>query len=148
MSNTQAPTAALVIRRTYNASRSRVFAAWTRPELLRQWFAPPPGWTIPEAAVDARVGGAYRIAFRAPDGTERVVGGVFREYREPERFSYTWAWDDRDRDAGEMLVTVELLERGAETELVLTHEHFADQTSYARHEGGWQLSLTNLAAIL
>ncbi|HTJ27908.1 MAG TPA: SRPBCC domain-containing protein [Candidatus Limnocylindria bacterium] len=148
MSNTQAPTAALVIRRTYKASRSRVFAAWTQPELLRQWFAPPPGWTIPEATIDARVGGTYRITFRSPDGTVRIVGGVFREYREPERFSYTWAWDDRDRDAGEMLVSVDLRDHGDETELILTHENFADQTSYARHEGGWQLSLTNLAAIL
>jgi len=31
----------LTIKRTFNAPRDRVFAAFTSPELLRDWFGPP-----------------------------------------------------------------------------------------------------------
>jgi uncharacterized protein YndB with AHSA1/START domain len=40
---------ALVIRRTFDAPRERVFAAWTREELLRAWFGPP-GVTLGSAS--------------------------------------------------------------------------------------------------
>ena len=60
MSNTQTSAAALTIRRTFNAPRERVFAAFTDADLLREWFAPP-GTTIGEATFDAREGGRYRI---------------------------------------------------------------------------------------
>ena len=59
---------ALSLTRVIRAPLEKVFAAWTRPELLRQWWGPGPV-TCPEAEVDLREGGAYRLANVEADGT-------------------------------------------------------------------------------
>ncbi len=33
----------VVVTRSFEAPRERVFDAWTRPELLRRWLTGPPG---------------------------------------------------------------------------------------------------------
>ena len=48
-----APAAALVLRRTYNAPRERVFSAWTQPEIMRRWMCPA-DTTISEIAFEAQ----------------------------------------------------------------------------------------------
>lgn len=59
----------LVITRRIPASPAAVFAAWTQPERLRQWFGPT-GMTVPEAKVDLRPGGLHRTLMRDADGKE------------------------------------------------------------------------------
>src|ERR1700730_1356455 len=103
MNQTKAATRSLVMRRTLKASRARVFAAWTQPEILREWFAPPPGWTVPEVDLDLRSGGAYRFTFQSPEGDLSEVSGIFREVQPPERLSYTWRFPDFPADT---LVTI------------------------------------------
>lgn len=44
----------LLFERTYAAPRSRVWEAWTRPELLKQWWGPEKTF-IPECEVDLRI---------------------------------------------------------------------------------------------
>ena len=51
----------LTLTRIIPAPREEVFAAWTDPELLKEWWGPGPV-TCPEAHVDLREGGAYRLA--------------------------------------------------------------------------------------
>ena len=58
---------ALIVRRTFNAPRDRVFDAWTRADLIRGWFGPP-GTTVLDAVFEAREGGRYRIAMSSSDG--------------------------------------------------------------------------------
>ncbi|MDE2573344.1 MAG: SRPBCC domain-containing protein [bacterium] len=138
----------LVMRRTFKASRARVFAAWTTPEVLKSWLAPG-DLTAPEATLDVRVGGTYRITMEQPDGERFAVGGVYREIREPERLSFTFRWEgDEPSPQGDTLVTLDFYDRGAETELVLTHENFADEGSRDRHEHGWTGSFEKLASVL
>jgi len=59
----------LVVRRTFDAPARIVFEAWTRPELLKRWWAPKSfGVSLFECESDLRVGGTYRYAFgRDPD---------------------------------------------------------------------------------
>ena len=49
------PALDLVLERTIPVSPERVWAAWTRPELLMQWFTPAP-WKTVAADLDLRVG--------------------------------------------------------------------------------------------
>ncbi len=148
MTDTTAPAAqTLVIRRTLNAPRQRVFDAWTQPELLQRWLGPPE-FTVPAVAFDLRVGGAYRFEMKSPDGEVYVVAGVVKELRAPERLSYTWRWlEDKPEDEHDTLLTLDFHDRGATTELVLTHSKFVDAASRDRHEHGWNAVLDKLAGI-
>jgi uncharacterized protein YndB with AHSA1/START domain len=65
-----------------------VFKAWTEPAHLARWWGPK-GFTNPICEVDLRVGGAWRIVMRAPNGAEYPGGGVYREIVKPERLVFT-----------------------------------------------------------
>ncbi|HVN68720.1 MAG TPA: SRPBCC domain-containing protein [Candidatus Binatia bacterium] len=138
----------LVLRRTYDAPRERVFAAWTSPQALRR-FLGPGDVTVPDVQIDARTGGTYRIVMRKADGEELVASGVYREIRPPERIVCTWSWEEDDPALEkETLLTLEFIERGEKTELVLTHEAFRDATQRDNHEHGWTAILDQLGASL
>ena len=54
----------LVVTRTFDAPAQIVFDAWTKPELLKRWWAPKSfGVSLFECEQDVRVGGSYRFAF-------------------------------------------------------------------------------------
>jgi uncharacterized protein YndB with AHSA1/START domain len=77
-------TLALHVSRTVPAKRDRVFAAWTSPAQLQQWFGPR-GFSVPKANVDLREGGDYRLEMKSPDGNIIHLHGTYREVRAPER---------------------------------------------------------------
>jgi len=137
----------LRLRRTFAAPRERVFRAWTVPEEMKQWTAPG-DMTTPVAEVDLRPGGRYRIHMQAPDGavTHRLVG-VYRLVDPPKKLVYTWGWEN-EPESGETLVTVEFLDRGASTELVLTHELFPNDEASRKHEAGWTACFDKLARVV
>jgi uncharacterized protein YndB with AHSA1/START domain/predicted enzyme related to lactoylglutathione lyase len=138
----------LVLRRTYSVPRERLFVAWTTPRILQQ-FLGPADITVPEIQVDPRVGGSYRIVMRKPDGELLVVNGVYRELRAPERIVCTWSWEEDDPALeNESLLTLEFIERGEKTELILTHEAFRDATQRDNHEHGWTAILHQLNGTL
>ena len=110
----------LEVRRTFAASRQRVFDAWSSAEALKRWHAPDNAVVL-DAGVDFRVGGRYHVQMRGNDGSLHLVGGEYREIQPPTRIVLTWRWQSNPA-ATVSLVTVEFIERGAETEIVLTHE--------------------------
>lgn len=149
MSNTTAasPTT-LVMRRTFDAPRERVFDAWTTPEALRRWFMPE-GTTIKDALTDARVGGTYKIVADHKEMGEMVVYGVYKEFSRPDRFQCTWTWEEDDKaDEHETLLTVEFKALGERTEMILTHENFRNEESRNNHERGWSSTFPNLEKYL
>src|SRR5205823_7243388 len=78
----------LTVSRTIRAPRQKVFDAFVKPELLKQWFGPR-GFTVTDAAIDPRVDGRYRFSMRAKTGEIHTVGGVYREVAAPERLVFT-----------------------------------------------------------
>jgi len=57
----------LVVPRTFNGPAHLVFEAWTRPELLRRWWAPKSfGISFVSCEADVRPGGTYRFVFSHP----------------------------------------------------------------------------------
>ncbi len=109
----------IMMTRVFDAPRRLVFAALTRPELLRHWFDGPPGWSLTVCEFEPRVGGAYRYEWRRDDGTQMGVGGVLREFVPPERMVTSEKFD-QPWYPGEAVGTLVLAEHGARTTLTLT----------------------------
>jgi uncharacterized protein YndB with AHSA1/START domain len=141
-----ATTNAVRVTQTIRASQERLFSAWTAPEELAKWWRmDEPGWAFAGASIDLRAGGAYRLGMTGPDGKPHVAVGVYREVRRPTRLAFTWDWDEPESRLGETLVTVEFRRVGADTtEVVLTHERFADAARADGHKRGWTQLLTLL----
>jgi uncharacterized protein YndB with AHSA1/START domain len=78
----------LTIRRVIAAQPNRLFDAWTRPDLLRQWFGPA-GVRCIGAEVDLRAGGAYRIGNELPNGEIVWIEGEFELVDSPRRLVYS-----------------------------------------------------------
>jgi uncharacterized protein YndB with AHSA1/START domain len=139
---------ALVLRRTYPASRERVFAAWTNPEIAARFIntGDAKGTDI---TMDVKTGGAYSIAMLSPEMGRIVVRGRYLEVKAPERLVMSWSWEEDDpADEYESLLTLEFNERDGGTELVLTHEKLASAETRDRHEHGWTMMIDQLATVL
>jgi uncharacterized protein YndB with AHSA1/START domain len=80
------------IEREFDAPRDRVFALWTDPELIPQWWGPR-GTTAEVVEMDVRTGGDWRFVVRNSDGSQTGFRGTFREVTPPERIVQTFEWD-------------------------------------------------------
>ena len=139
----------IVARRRFLAEREKVFAAFGEPSQLSQWFSPSEDIATEVGSFEFRANGAYRIGFRFPDGEVRFVNGRFREVSRPTRIVFTWIWEEPDPHAGiETLVTVDLVDSGSGTEVVVTHERFPDLETRDRHDEGWATTLLRLEHLL
>jgi uncharacterized protein YndB with AHSA1/START domain len=139
----------VVITRIFDAPRALVFKAWTDPKHLKRWWGPKM-FTNPVCEVDARVGGAWRIVMRGPDGVDYPCGGVYREIVEPERLVFTNIATDNDGNPIlDGLTTVTFAEQGGTTKLTLTTRAVALVEYAAAYlqgmEAGWTQSLESLA---
>jgi uncharacterized protein YndB with AHSA1/START domain len=125
----------LQIRRVIKARRSRVFASWTTPELMQQWFAPS-GMRIASASADLCVGGVYRIEMKGVDDAEYVATGTYQKIVPNELLSFTWG-KGCNPQGKETLVTITFRDVEDGTELILIHEGFDSADAVARHQRGW-----------
>src|SRR5213592_459415 len=82
----------IVVTRDFNAPRSLVWDSMSKPELLKKWLFGPPGWEMTHCEEDQKVGGAFRWAWRGPNGEELTRTGVYREIVPPERCVRTEAF--------------------------------------------------------
>lgn len=133
----------LSITRVIRAPREAVFEAWTTPGLLMKWWGPP-GVECPEAEVDLREGGEYRIANRHADGSVIWISGVFERVRPPEELVYSWNLGMPGADGSRVTVEFRLHDEG--TELVLLHERLATEAR-EMHLQGWTGCLDGLQAL-
>lgn len=82
-----------LISRTFNASREKVWRAWTDEKRLGQWFSPK-GFTVPTCSLDLRVGGHFHYCIRSENGQEHWGRWIFREVTEPERLLFVVSFSD------------------------------------------------------
>jgi uncharacterized protein YndB with AHSA1/START domain len=134
----------LEIRRFIKAPRDRVYAAWTDPAQLRQWFGPEKVKTR-ELVAHTHVGGSFRWDLTTPDGEEMTCCGEYRELQPGKKIVFTWEWqDDEDWENNISVVTVKLDDADGGTELRLTHEKLPNEQSRDGHTGGWNSALDKL----
>jgi uncharacterized protein YndB with AHSA1/START domain len=80
------------IERVFDAPRDRVFAVYTDPELIPEWWGPRDSPAIVDR-MDVRAGGSWRFVMRNADGSESGFRGTYREVTPPERIVQTFEWE-------------------------------------------------------
>lgn len=80
------------VERVFAAPRDRVFAVYTDPELIPEWWGPHGTTTIVDR-MDVRPGGGWRFVSRDSDGSETAFRGTYREIAPPERIVQTFEWE-------------------------------------------------------
>ena len=123
----------VVVRRQMAVPRDRVFAAWLDADSLAEWMRPG-DCARSTVAVDPRVGGAFRIVMEGPTHGAVEHRGEYLIIDPPELLSFTWISEKTDHTS--TIVTIEFLERGSGTELVLTHRRLPAGALEA-HRRGW-----------
>ncbi len=143
---------AIVLTRVFDAPRSLVFDAFTRPELLRRWAYGPAEWPLPVCGIDLRVGGALIYAWRQTDAGGMHVRSIDREIVPPERLVRTDLFDE-DWTGGETLVTIAMVERKGRTTVTSAVLHSSQEardavleTPMAQSLAGCYDSLADLLA--
>jgi uncharacterized protein YndB with AHSA1/START domain len=134
----------ITVTRTIAASPATLYAAWTEPDRMRQWFA-----TVVDA--DVRVGGRYRIEVHEDDGSVNAFTGEYLALEPAERVAFTFTHHSQtpaDRISDEM-VTVTFREDGpGRTEVAVTNSWTGPEvepSDYAKLREGWDLWVDLLA---
>lgn len=139
------PTSGVSVRRFISAQRELVFEAWTRPDLMARWFFADVGWTA-EITSDLKVGGRYEVAMRDAAGGRHAQFGEYREIVPVSHLVFTWSCPELE--VVDSVVTVDLVDHGPRTELLLTHQLPPDPKVRRSHEEGWKGCLGNLEKML
>jgi uncharacterized protein YndB with AHSA1/START domain len=129
-----------------DAPRERVFGLLTERAELTRWWGPH-GFTVPDARIDLRIGGGYRLTMQPPDGEAFHLSGEFVEIDPPIRLVYTFRWDEPDPDDRETTVELSIVEAGDGTQLLLRQGEFATPARLALHRDGWSDSFEKLRAL-
>lgn len=149
--------ATLRLSRTFAASRERVFDAFTQPDAIRAWWGPE-DYVAPEVHMDVRPGGRFRFRMQPLNGdlAGTTMCGEYREVDRPARLSFTFSWEHEEGSEAEeslgpgeeMLVTVDFVDKGTATEIVLVHERNPSLQARDEHGRGWTSSMVCLGSYL
>ncbi len=135
--------------RLIKADKTSLFAAFSKAEVLEQWFSPSPDIGVEILQFDFRAGGRYRFRYSMKDGSRPILGGSFVRIEAPDRLSFTWVWEEPDPHAGiPTIVTVEFHGGGVQTEIVLTHSQIPTEEIAQRHAAGWEATFDHLEKAL
>lgn len=118
-----------IVTRTFNGPARLVYEAWTKPELLKRWWAPKScGITFVACEADVRTGGNYRFVFRHPSSEQPME--FFGKYLEvTPRLRLVWTNAEGGEDGAVTTVTFE--EHGDDT-LVVVHDLYPSKEALDR----------------
>lgn len=141
--------------RIIRAPRSKVYEAWIKPEVIKQWFGRA-DTQCTAVETDVRVGGSYLIeVISSANGPAAQTGscppasnatGQYTKVVPNELLQFTWvpSW----LPAENSLVTVSLRDAEGGTEITLRHERFIPTSTIAGYQGGWKASFDKLTSLL
>lgn len=83
------------VDRVYDAPVDKVWAAWTKPELTDQWWAPKP-WKAETKKMDFREGGHWLYSMNGPEGEKHWARFDFKNIEPNKSFSGDDSFTDAD----------------------------------------------------
>ena len=135
------------LHRVLRAPPERVYRAFTDPAAWAKWL-PPHGFHATVHAMEAEVGGSYRMSFtNMSTGHAHAFGGQYLELVPGEKLRYTAQFEDANLP-GTMQTTVTLKKVSCGTEFTAVQEGIPDVIPPDGCYLGWQESLQQLALLV
>lgn len=153
----------LILERIVDVPPELVWAAWTTPEHVKQWFTPAP-WKTVECEIDLRPGGIFRTVMRSPEGQEFPNVGCYLDVTRHRKLVWTNAlapgYRPATSSAAEVaecglivftaVISIEPHEKGTKYMALAMHK---DEEGRKRHEAmgfheGWGKALEQLVAYM
>lgn len=135
------------LHRVIKASPEKIYRAFTDANALSFWL-PPYGFLCEAHAMDASVGGSYKMTFtNFSTGSKNSFGGKFLELRPNEFLKYTDIFDDPHLP-GEMMTSVWFKKVSCGTELKILQENIPSVVPTEMCYLGWQESLEKLITLV
>ena len=121
----------LELERTFKASKEQLYALWTDPKTISQWFGV-------KVVIDPKVGGALNFDF----GEKVLTSGTFKELSPFDKVAFTWksvtCSEGTEESTGDTLVTVTFEKISSDqTQMRLVHSGFNTEAAKNDHNDGW-----------
>lgn len=137
----------VTLHRVLRAPAERIYRAFIDPQAMVKWL-PPNGYTGEMHAMDARVGGSYRMSFtHFGSGKSQSFGGTYLELVPGEKLRYNDQFEDASLP-GTMEVTVTLKAGMVGTDVHIVQQGIPDMIPVEFCYLGWQESLVLLAKLV
>ncbi|MEM7446378.1 MAG: SRPBCC domain-containing protein [Pseudomonadota bacterium] len=145
----------LTLSRRYKAPRDLVWAVWTDPDHVAQWWGPF-GPEKTSSDIQAKVGGVFLVNMTAPDGSQHPSRGIIREIEPPKHLVIEGDPGALDACGAGLppraLITVTFEEVDGETELMLDAVFPSNAAREAAKDSGylasWGVSLVAIEAYM
>ena len=124
------------IEREFDAPRERVYAVYTDPKLIPEWWGPH-GTTASSRRWTSGPAASWRFVIRNSDGSETAFRGTYREISPPERIVQTFEWEGMPGHVSVETATFEDLgdRTKVDDHLALPHDRGARRHARLRHGG-------------
>lgn len=141
----------VVVEQVITAPRTRVWEAFTDPDVLKDWYAPP-GWVLDTASAEIALtaGGAYRVSMHKesdPQVATSVFARFFDVVPESRLASHETVFGASGLAPVEMTLTIELSD-SPEGTLVSIHQGPFPYGVDALGRAGWIDALARLDVLL
>jgi uncharacterized protein YndB with AHSA1/START domain len=150
----------LVFERNAEVSCDQIWAAWTQPELLCNWFCPSP-WRVSECEIDLRPGGIFRTVMESPDGARFPNLGSYLEVVPRKRLVWTNALapgfrptlTTKGASVDFVFTAIITIEAQAATTKYRAHLLHSDEEGCQKHaemgfQEGWGMAFDQLVALM
>lgn len=141
----------ILITREFDAPRHLVYRAFTTPELVARWWHAKRG-EVTLCEIDLRVGGRWRYAMVANDGTEVGFHGEYREVVPNERIVSTETYEGLpegvSEEAGTTVNTTTFTEADGRTTLTILVQAPSKETRDAIIASGMEDGLQDALDLL
>ena len=135
------------LHRVLQATPERIYRAFLDADAMAKWL-PPNGFTCTVHSLDAKVGGRFRMSFRAfASGAEHAFGGEYLELEPGKRLRYTDTFDDPNLP-GTIEVTVKLEAVIGGTDVDIVQAGIPQAIPLEMCHLGWQDSLDQLSRLV
>jgi uncharacterized protein YndB with AHSA1/START domain len=148
-------TKTVFVNREFAADRSLVWDAFTKPEILDQWWAPKP-WASKTKVMNFEVGGRRFYAMVSPEGEEHWSVQKFTSITPKTNFKILSAFADKDENINTEMPSsnwdLNFSEQNGTTTVRITIQHKAlsdlEKMLDMGFQGGFTMTLNYLETLL